>query len=59
MKVLRCREAGFDCEGEIRAENEEEVLRQAAEHAQRDHNTSVTPEMATRIRSLILAPCAF
>ena len=53
MKVLRCRDVGFDCEGEIRAENEEEVLRQAAEHAQRDHNTAVTPEMAAQIRGLI------
>ena len=53
MKVLRCRDAGFDCEGEIRAESEEEVMRQAAEHAQRDHNTNVTPEMAAQIRGLI------
>ncbi len=53
MKVLRCQDAGFDCEGEIRAESEEEVLRQAAAHAQRDHNTTVTSEMATQLRGLI------
>lgn len=53
MKVLRCRDVGFDCEGEIRAESEDEVMQQAAEHAQRDHNTTVTPEMASQIRGLI------
>lgn len=53
MKVLRCRDVGFDCEGEIRAESEDEVMQQAAEHARQDHNTTVTPEMATQIRELI------
>ena len=53
MKVLHCREAGFDCEGVIRGETEEEILQQAAEHAQRDHNVSVTPELATQLRGLI------
>ncbi len=37
MKELRCREVGFDCEGVIRAETEEEVLRQAVEHARNEH----------------------
>jgi uncharacterized OsmC-like protein/predicted small metal-binding protein len=53
MKVLRCRDAGFDCEHEIRAESEEEVLRQAAEHARTVHNVEVTPEMAEQVKSLI------
>lgn len=53
MKTLRCRDVGFDCGGEIRAESEDEVLRQAADHAQREHNTTVTPEMAVQIRGLI------
>ena len=53
MKVLRCRDVGFDCQGEIRADSEEEVMRQAAEHAQRVHNTAVTPDMAAQIRELI------
>ena len=34
MKTLCCRDAGFDCEGEIHAATEEEILRQASEHAQ-------------------------
>ena len=53
MKVLRCRDAGFDCEHEICAESVEEVLRQAAEHAQTVHNVEVTPELAEQVKSLI------
>jgi predicted small metal-binding protein len=37
-KVLRCRDVGLDCEGELRGQTEEEILRQAAEHAQDVHN---------------------
>ncbi len=53
MKVLRCRDAGFACEHEIRAESEEEVLQQAAEHAQTVHGVEVTPELAEQIKGLI------
>jgi predicted small metal-binding protein len=53
-KVLHCRDVGFDCEGVIRAETEDEVLQQAAAHAAADHGvTDVTPEMADQIRSQI------
>jgi hypothetical protein len=31
--VLRCRDVGLDCEGEVRADTEEEILEKAAEHA--------------------------
>ncbi len=53
MKVLKCRDVGFDCDLEIRAASEEEVLRQAAEHAQKVHGTEVTPEVAEKVKSLI------
>jgi predicted small metal-binding protein len=53
MKVIRCRDAGFDCDGVIRADTEEELLQQAADHAQTDHNVTVTPEMAEQLRTLI------
>jgi len=53
MKVVRCRDVGFDCEGVVRAENEEEVLRQVAEHARTVHNVDVTPELAAQVKSLI------
>ena len=52
-KVLRCKDAGFDCGEEIRAETEEEVLQKAAEHAKKVHNVDVTPAMAAQVRALI------
>jgi predicted small metal-binding protein len=53
MKTLRCRDVGFDCDQVIHADTEEEVLQQAAEHAQRDHNVSVTPEIVAQVRAVI------
>jgi len=53
MKTLNCSDAGFDCGAKIQAESEEEVLSQAAEHAQAEHNIQVTPELAAQIKTLI------
>lgn len=53
MKTLNCSDAGFDCEGKIRAESEDEILKQAAEHARTEHDTEVTPELANQLRTLI------
>ncbi len=53
MKVLHCRELGFDCEAVVRAESEVEILRQAAEHAQAVHQFAVTPEVAEMAKGLI------
>lgn len=53
MKILRCRDAGFDCEHEIQAETDEEILRQAAEHVQRVHGLEVTPELVEQVKKLI------
>ncbi len=53
MKHLRCRDAGFDCDYEVRAETIDEVLQQAAVHVQSVHNLEVTPELAEKVRGLI------
>jgi predicted small metal-binding protein len=53
MKTLKCRDVGFDCDGEIRAASAEEVLQQAAAHAKAAHQLEVTPEMAEQVKSLI------
>jgi predicted small metal-binding protein len=53
MKTLRCRDAGFDCDKEIHAPTEEDVLVEAAEHAEKVHQVKVTPEMAAQIKTLI------
>lgn len=53
MFELRCKDAGFDCAGVVRATTKEEVMRQAAVHAREQHNVDVTPEMAEKIEALI------
>lgn len=53
MKLLRCRDAGFDCDHEVRAESEEDLLRQVAQHAQKVHNVKVTPELVEQVKKLI------
>ena len=53
MKRLNCRDAGFDCEGVIEAESNDEVLDLAGQHAKEVHGVEVTPEMADAISSQI------
>lgn len=54
MKVLRCRDVGFDCDSVMRAESEEEIFRQAAEHAKTVHNLSqISEEAMEQIRAVI------
>ena len=53
-KVLRCSDVGFECDGVIRAETEEEVLKQAAEHARTVHNLQeMTEEIVEKVRGAI------
>ena len=53
-KVLRCSDVGFECEGVIRAETEEEVLRKAAEHAKSEHNLEeISDEVVEKVRAAI------
>lgn len=54
MKVVRCREVGFDCDGVVRAETEEEVLQQVAAHAKAVHKIeTVTPEIVAKVRAVM------
>jgi predicted small metal-binding protein len=54
MKELRCRDVGFDCAGVIRAETEDEVLRQAAAHAAQAHGlTELDDRTVQAIRAQI------
>ena len=54
MKELRCREVGFDCEGVVRADNEETVMKQVAEHARTVHGMNdIDDATARQIRSKI------
>ncbi len=53
-KVLRCRDLGMDCDFVIRAGTEQEVLQQAAAHAQTVHNMKdMPPEVVAKARAAI------
>ncbi len=54
MKELRCRDVGFDCQAVVRADTEENVMRQAADHARTQHDLKQLDEATTqKIRSKI------
>jgi predicted small metal-binding protein len=45
-KAVKCRDVSFDCDGVVRADTEDEVLAQAAAHAQSVHVVEeITPEI--------------
>ena len=48
MKELNCKDVGFDCEGVIHGDSEEEVMAQAAVHAREAHGLESIDEETTR-----------
>ena len=53
-KVLRCRDVGFDCDAEVRADSEDEVMAQVAAHAREVHGIEEVPdEVAQRALAAI------
>jgi predicted small metal-binding protein len=53
-KHLRCRDLGMNCDFEARGDSEEDIMRQAAEHAQRAHQIQeIAPELASQLRAAI------
>ena len=55
-KVLRCRDLGTSCPKEMRAENIEELMKLAAEHAEKDHGISasnIPPSMLALVQAAI------
>ncbi len=53
-KVLRCGELFPGCSIEARGETEEEILKQAAEHARRDHGVaSIDPATLEKVKAAI------
>jgi predicted small metal-binding protein len=53
MKLVRCRDHGFDCDFETKGRTEEQVLKKAAEHAHTVHGLEVTLELAEQVREKI------
>jgi predicted small metal-binding protein len=53
-KVLRCKDVGMDCDFEARAETEEEILKQVAEHAGTTHDMKeISAEVLAKVRAAI------
>ncbi|HZE76956.1 MAG TPA: DUF1059 domain-containing protein [Nitrososphaeraceae archaeon] len=57
MMTVSCRDVGVDCDYVAKGETEEEIMRDAGEHAVRDHGYKedeiMTPQMKDKIRSHI------
>jgi len=53
-KVLRCADVTGTCDFVARGNSDQEIMQQAAAHAQSAHNIlEVTPELAEKVRSAI------
>ena len=53
-KALRCKDVGMDCDFEVRATTEAEILQRAAEHAQTAHGMREIPqEVVAKVRAAI------
>jgi len=53
-KVVNCRDIGFDCDGVVKADTEEEAMKLVAEHAEKVHGlTEITPEIAAKVKSVM------
>lgn len=54
-KMLRCKDVGVDCDGVIRAETEEDLIKKVAEHAKKVHGISeISPELAAKVKAAII-----
>ena len=53
-KTIHCKDVGFECDGVVRAESEEEVLKMAAQHARSVHGVEeLSSEMVAKVKSVI------
>ncbi len=54
MKVVRCRDVGFDCNGVVRAPTEAEALKQVAAHAKEVHGVDPVPaDVVTKVKEVM------
>lgn len=53
-KTVHCRDLGFDCDGVVRADTEEETLQRVAEHARDAHGMeTVPPSVVAKVRAVM------
>lgn len=54
MKVIKCRDVGFDCDAVVRAPTEEQALQMAAQHAKEAHGIdTVPPDVVEKVRGVM------
>ena len=53
MKDFHCRDAGMNCDFVARGNSNDEILKQAGEHARTTHNMQVTPDLRKKVEGLI------
>ena len=53
MRILRCRDAGFNCDAIVREISEEEVVKTATRHAQEVHRILLSEQNVREIRERI------
>ena len=53
-KVLHCKDVGMDCDFVARADTEQEIMQQVAEHANTTHGMQDIPaEVVAQVRAVI------
>jgi len=53
VPTFKCRDIGMDCDFEMSAANDEELMQKVAAHASSVHNLEMSPELSQKIRSAI------
>ena len=54
-KVVNCKDLGFDCEGVVRADTEEEAIQMVAQHAKDVHGMDeVPPEVVAKVKEVMI-----
>jgi predicted small metal-binding protein len=53
MRDFHCSDAGMKCDFVAKGNTDDEVLRQAGQHAQKTHGMQVTPDLEKTVRGLI------
>ncbi len=52
--MLKCRDAGVDCDFVARGATEEDIPKQATEHAKKDHGMAeIPPDMLAKVKAAI------
>ncbi len=53
-KTVACRDVGFDCDGVVKGDTEDETLMAVAEHAKTVHGLEeVTPDVVVKVKSVM------